>query len=537
MMNQLVAYDVVRQLLVHDTDAALGDKVCTTLPGARRLTNGYVATPVSLYNLQVLSWLGLPVIKLMDREYDWPINPLYKPLAHQKQMANFMALNPRSFNLSDPGTMKTLATLWAADYVMRQYPKGQCRCLIVCTLSTMQRVWADALFQHMLGRRTFVILRGNAAKRRKLLAEPHDFYIVNYEGLSIGAPSYDVATRQWSQPTDLYQDVLLRSDIRIAVIDEASAYRDHTTQRHRVARSLLQSRDYLWLLTGTPCSKGPLNAYGLHRLIHPRGESFFSYRSRVAQPIGYRWEPLPGATAEAFKLLQPAIRYAINECVELPPNTVQFRDCELSPAQKQAMQQLRREAALVLNQQTISAVNEAVLRLKLIQIACGAIYGPDRTIHRVDALPRIRVVKEIIEESDDKFIVFAPFTSVLHLLKQELPYDTELVYGGVSERERARIFSVFQNSPDIRGIIADPGTMAHGLTLTAASFIIWYAPTDKTEIYLQANKRIDRPGQTKSTVVYQLAGTAVEREIYKRNAREQSLQGLILQMVKDLREA
>jgi SNF2 family DNA or RNA helicase len=251
----------------------------------------------------------------------------------------------------------------------------------------------------------------------------------------------------------------------------------------------------------------------------------------------FHWEPLPGATKEAFKLLRPAIRYEISECAELPPCTVQFRDVELSTHQKSAMKELKKEAELVINNDVVTAVNEAVLRLKLIQISCGAVYGPERTIHKVDAAPRLKVVREILQESDDKFIVFAPFRSVLLLLKEELTeFDTELIHGDVSDRERARIFGLFQNSEDIRGLIADPGTMAHGLTLTAASMIIWFAPTDKTEIYLQANKRIDRPGQTKNTTIYQLAATAIEREIYRRNAAEQSLQGLILKMVKEQRD-
>ena len=534
-MNKLVAFDPVRRLLVHDTEQA--DKVVEALPDARKLHNGYVATPLSLYNLQVLSWLGLPVIRPLDRDYDWPIHPGLKPLQHQRNMANFMVLNPRSFNLSDPGTMKTLASLWAADYVMRHYPPGECRCIIVCTVSTMQRVWADAIFQNMLGRRTFVVLRGSAEARQKLFQKKVDFYIVNYEGLAIGAPSYDIASRQWTKPAKLYKDILLRADIKIAIIDEVSAYRDHTTERHRVARALLLHRDYLWLLTGTPCSKGPLNAYGLHRLIHPQGESFHSYRNRIMYNMDGRWLPLPGATTEAFKLLQPAIRYEIKECVELPLNTIQFRDVEMSPTQKKAMKALRTQAQLMINDKIVNAVNEAVMRLKLIQIACGAIYDSDRTIHKVDAAPRLRVVREIIEESEDKFIIFAPFRSVLYLLKQELKeYDTELIHGDVSDKERNRIFYQFQNSEDIRGLIADPGTMAHGLTLTAASFIIWYAPTDKTEIYLQANKRIDRPGQVKATTIFQLAGTGIEREIYRRNAHEQSMQGLVLQMVRDKRD-
>lgn len=534
-MNKLVAYDPSKRIIVHETNDAA--RVLNAVPESKQLHNGYIASPATLFNLQMLTWLGLPVIKPMESDYDWPINPQYKPLSHQKQMANFMVLNPRCCNLSDPGTMKTLATLWAADYVMQHYPRGECRAIIVCTKSTMQRVWADAIFQNMLSRRTFAILSGSADRRMSLLKHGYDFYIINYAGLDIGAPTYNIQDKQWTLPTGLYKYISQRKDIKIAIIDEASAYRDSTNQRHKTARALLQLRDYLWLLTGTPCSKGPLGVFGLHKLIHPHGESFRSFRARTMFKLsGFKWLPLPGATEEAYKLLRPAIRYEISECVELPPCTTQFRDVELSPQQKKAYKQLKDYAQLLINNKEINAVNEAVVRTKLIQIACGAVYGPGKEIHRVDAKPRLQVVREIIEENDDKFIIFAPFRGVLYLLWHELKdFKRELIHGNVNDKERARIFDEFQHGTELRCLLADPGTMAHGLTLTAASFIIWYAPTDKTEIYLQANKRIDRPGQTKNTTIYQLAGSEIEREIYRRNEKEQSMQGLILKMVRDKR--
>src|SRR5690606_20658348 len=102
-------------------------------------------------------------------------------------MANFMALHPRSFNLSDMGTMKTLAALWAAEYVMMHYPPGQCCALIICTKSTMRRVWADEIFNNFVGRRTAAVVHGDVAKRLKLLGQPHDFYVINHDGLKIGA--------------------------------------------------------------------------------------------------------------------------------------------------------------------------------------------------------------------------------------------------------------------------------------------------------------------------------------------------------------
>ena len=93
-MDKLVAYDPIRRIVVHDT--GLADRVVETIPEARKLHNGFVATPASLYNLQMLTWLGLPVVAPMDRDYDWPIRDGYQPLVHQKRMANFFALNPRA---------------------------------------------------------------------------------------------------------------------------------------------------------------------------------------------------------------------------------------------------------------------------------------------------------------------------------------------------------------------------------------------------------------------------------------------------------
>jgi hypothetical protein len=98
---------------------------------------------------------------------------------------------------------------------------------------------------------------------------------------------------------------------------------------------------------------------------------------------------------------------------------------------------------------------------------------------------------------------------------------------------RDEIFKRFQTEKDPQIIIADPGTMAHGLDLFAASVVVWYGATDRAELYFQGNKRIDRPGQQVPTTIVQLAATPVEREIYRRITSYQSMQGLMLDMVKD----
>jgi SNF2 family DNA or RNA helicase len=523
-----VIYSSEQNAIVYNVKDPLA--IARACPDARRLYNGFVAVRASLPNLQALTKAGLPTIAPMDLHYDWPGR--FKPFHAQRLTANFLALNPRAFVLSDMGTGKTLAALWAADYVMSQHPPGTCRALIVSPLSTLRRVWSDEIFQHFMGRRKCVVVHGSAQQREKQLAQDADFYIINHDGVGVGATASrykGVALR------GLARAICDRSDIRMVIIDEASAYRDPGTSRHRVARHLLAGRDYLWLMTGTPTPNGPLDAYGMAKLVNNAyGESLTSYKMRVMHQLTqFKWLPRPGAMDEAKKLLSPSVRFSIEDCVGLPPCVTLRMEAELSAEQKAHYKKMKDELALTLKSGAqITAANEGVLRSKLIQISCGAIYDAAHEAHFIDAKPRFDVLREALAECNEKAIVFAPLTSVLHLLYKELSedYSCAIINGAVSQKERSELFRRFTQEPEPRILIADPQTMAHGLTLTAATTIVWFAPCDRTELYLQANKRIHRPGQSKTTRVVQIASTAVEREIYKRLEANESLQGVLLKM-------
>jgi SNF2 family DNA or RNA helicase len=75
--------------------------------------------------------------------------------------------------------------------------------------------------------------------------------------------------------------------------------------------------------------------------------------------------------------------------------------------------------------------------------------------------------------------------------------------------------------------------MSHGLTLTAATTIVWYAPIHSNETYEQACARVRRPGQKRTTVIVHVASTDTERKIYQRLKTKQHVQGILLDMFKD----
>jgi SNF2 family DNA or RNA helicase len=182
---------------------------------------------------------------------------------------------------------------------------------------------------------------------------------------------------------------------------------------------------------------------------------------------------------------------------------------------------------------TITAVNEAVKMQKLVQIACGVAYDDDGTNVELECAPRVNLVKELIEEAGEKVIVFVPLTGTLEMLERELSkhWTVGVVNGSVSSSKRNAIFHNFQNESDPHVLIAHPATMAHGLTLTSASTVIWYGPVTSNEQYVQANGRIERIGKRHVSNVIHIEATELEHKMYSRLMNKQKLQGLLLDLI------
>ncbi len=76
------------------------------------------------------------------------------------------------------------------------------------------------------------------------------------------------------------------------------------------------------------------------------------------------------------------------------------------------------------------------------------------------------------------------------------------------------IIKRFQEEKDPKVLIIQPQAASHGLTLTAANTVIWYAPVTSVETYLQANARINRPGQKNAMTIVHVKGSEVETRMY-----------------------
>ena len=499
------------------------NKILTVIPTAKTfITKGveFVAVPHRPDEVRVLRALGLEAPEPMPLYYDYPGR--FVPFDAQRKTSSFSTMNSRCFILNSFGLGKTCTALWAFDYL--HTCKHVQRALVIAPLSTLDRTWADEIFQsfpHL----SSAVLHGTKEKRLKLLKQPSDIYIINTDGVEI------VADALKSRP-----------DIDLVIIDEVAVARNASTKRWKAMNEVCnkQSPRRVWGMTGSPTPNAPTDAWSQSRLVNPTNPATPKYFSQardatMRQINQFKWAPKANANDVVSQWLQPAIRFALDDCVDLPDQLILNRDASLTDPQMAAYRDMLAKLYTEYAGGQILAVNEAVKASKLVQIACGVAYDSSGGEVGIPCTPRINVVREIIEESEGKVIVFVPFTGALEMVAEELQkdYTVEVIHGGTPKGQRDKIFSNFQKTADPHVLVANPGTMSHGLTLTSATTIVWYGPIYSNEIYQQACARIRRPGQTKVTVIVHVAGCDLERRIYQRLKNKESVQGLLLDSLRE----
>lgn len=504
------------------------NRVLQIIPNARKLEvdgNTYVAVKHGVEEARVLRNIGINAPSPILYYYDWPGR--FQPFHAQREASAFMSMLPRAFNLSGMGTGKTLGTLWPYDY-LRSVGRLK-RAMVISPLSTLERTWADEVFQHF-PHLTTMVLYGDRAKRLKMLDTEADLYLINHDGIKLKG---------------FVEAMAKRSDIDLIIIDEiAQIARNATTDRFKALNQIVnrQSPRDAWGLTGTPTPNEPTDAWAQCRLLVPdRVPPYFKrFRDSVMRQSGpYKWVVRDNATEVVHAAMQPSIRFSLDECVDLPPCVYQTRQVELTTEQARAYKDMAAKLKAEAIAGDILAVNEAVKAQKLVQICCGVAYGLDGSEVIIGAESRLKVVHEIIEEGGSKAIVYVPFISAIGLLKEYLEerrVSTGVIHGGVGKSARDRIFHDFQSAEHPKVLIAQPAAMSHGLTLTAASTIIWYAPIVSNDVFEQANARIVRPGQKLSQLIVTIEGSAIERKRYEQLRNKQKAQGLLLDLVQDQRE-
>jgi SNF2 family DNA or RNA helicase len=366
----------------------------------------------------------------------------------------------------------------------------------------MQSAWQNDLFRFAMHRTVAIAHSHSRQKRIDAVCSDAEFVICNFDGL------------------DIIQEAVRQNEFDLIVVDEANAYKTVSTKRWKVLNQVLTPSTWVWMMTGTPASQSPTDAYGLARVVNPSSvpRFFGSFRDMVMQKITtFKYVPRPQAETIVHNVLQPAIRYTKEECLDLPEMTYTTRNIPLTPQQMKYYETLRKHMVAVAAGEEITTVNAAASLNKLLQLSCGAVYSDSGEVVAFDASNRVAALKEVIDEATHKVIVFAPYKHSIHIISEELKksgYTCEVISGDVSVGKRTEIFAKFQTEPDPKILVIQPQAASHGVTLTAANVIVYWSPVMSVETYLQANARTHRAGQRNPCTVVHLQGSPVEKRMY-----------------------
>jgi SNF2 family DNA or RNA helicase len=472
-----------------------------------------VSTLHAIFGMNSQIYQSIPTPCALARQQgSWAFVGPDKPMKHQEITTDYITLYDDIFIFNDPGTGKTRCVIWAIDYLLKV---GKIKKALIASPISVQPEWAREFFLAAPHIR-IANLFGDKQAKLKALQIDAQVHIINHHGLAV------------------LKDKLIAEKYDMLVIDEATRnFKSTRTNIYKAVTAIRKSKPMRTvIMTGTPMANSLLDAYPLLHMMYPnlsvaRNKATFLNTFMYKQGP-FKWVPKPKAIEEVKKFMFPAVRFAAEDCIDLPEITYVNRHAELTKEQRVYFNEMVDQLQIECDGKVAKATTSAVRATKLLQILAGAVRSSTGSNDPITILPepRLNAVLEIVGDVQGQVLIFAPFVATIPLLVQALHssgYEVASVYGATSAGERARIFNEFRGGM-YKALVCHPDVASHGLTLVNAKATIWYSPVYNQETYAQANKRMHRKGQVDKTVVYNVGCHPLEWRVYDALKKKEAAQ-------------
>jgi len=414
----------------------------------------------------------------------------------------------------DMGLGKTLITLTALKELrdMELLPQ---KVLIIAPKKVAQDTWPKEIakwdtFKDL----TYSVVLGTPQAREQALAVSADIYITNRENIVWLADKYK---KRWPFKT--------------VVIDELSSFKSSKSKRFKALKKLTPLIDRLIGLTGTPAPNGLLDLWPQLYLLDRGdrlGKTVTQYRNTYFYPaeksghVVYSWALIPGGEDLIYKKISDiCVSMKSEDYLNLPARINETVYVDLTKAQRQKYNQLKKDYVLPVNSgEEVSAANAAVMAGKLAQLANGAIYTTDMDGNKTGRYAefteaKLDALEDIYEQANGQpVLVFYRFKHDRERILKRFNFAVDLTSDNITDWNAGRIPLM----------IAQPQSSGHGLNLQAGGHIVvWFGLTWSLEQYQQANKRLDRQGQTKPVTVYHILTRGTIDEYMKQVIEQKAL--------------
>ncbi|MFR1540834.1 MAG: DEAD/DEAH box helicase [Oscillospiraceae bacterium] len=383
------------------------------------------------------------------------------------------------------------------------------RVLIVAPLSILG-VWETEFAQFAAFDYALAVLTGDSAKKADTLRH------MNGTALQVAVVNYESAWRMEQELSVWGPDLI--------VCDEGHKIKTHNISASKAMHRLGAKAGYRLLLTGTLITNKAIDVFSPYKFLNPAifGTSFYAFRSRYFDMVGYgNHTPVLKKSMEAelsARLHSIAYRAAKADCLDLPETTDIIRQVELEPAARKIYRSLVKENFAELASGEVTAPNVLTRLLRLSQLTGGFLGNDENAAVQQISSAKLSAMEDILESAvaeGQKLVIIARFLPEIRAICKELD-GRGLRYACITGevQDRAAQVAQFQNDPDVPVFVGQIATAGLGLTLTAASTMVFYSLDYSMSNYEQAKARIHRVGQRNPcTYIHLIAKGTVDEKV------------------------
>jgi SNF2 family DNA or RNA helicase len=432
----------------------------------------------------------------------------FEPFEHQRTEWDISREEEMRAILWEQGTGKTKLTIDTAQWLYRQ---GLIDAVFVVAPNGVHTNWiSKELPAHMPSDVPVQPFCYHSGKAGTKLHQAGQKLCLETPGLAFLAMSYNAFMTTKGKP---YAKKFLEKRRCLFVLDEAHYIKAPSAKRTKTLLAASKYAPYRRVLTGTPVANGPLDVYTIMKFLqadfwHPHGFSAYAafkhyfgvWRKATSGENGREYEYCVGYrnVDELNGILAPHVsRVTKEDALDLPPKLYSYRYFELTAEQEKMYEQIKEEFMLWLDSGELVTAQLAIVRLlRLQQITCGYLpVDPDEGVwHSFKTNPRLNALKDVCEGVAGKAIIWARFRRDIDSICEALGESAVRYDGGTSTEDRADAIERFQNG-DAKWFVANPAAAGTGLTLHAATTVIYYSNSFKLTDRLQSEDRAHRIGQ------------------------------------------
>lgn len=409
----------------------------------------------------------------------------------------------------EQGTGKTLVAIGLSLY---RHRRGQVRKCLVITPDSVMGEWVRQYREHAPHKSVRVTeLKGKIVERRKWL-NTHRYH---------GKGPLEVVIANYVTLRELTPE-LIKWKPDMVVLDESQKIKNRRTKQSKAAHRLGKKVKYRYLLTGTPVSESPLDIWSQYRFLDPKifPSSYQAFQDRYAIMGGFQRKEVKGyRRLEEFAKKAHSIAYRVtkDEALDLPETLDQTLRFELSAQEARHYRAMHKDFVLKFSDNyAVSAPMVLTQLMKLQQIASGFVIDENGEVVSWPS-SKLKVLRETLEviPKHRKVVIFAKFLFEIQMvadLCKKLGISVLTITGEVQNRQE--VIDQFQNTDTPRVLVIQTATGGLGITLTKASYAIFYSMSHSFVDYDQARARVYRIGQENKVTYLHLVGKdTVEEDI------------------------